>query len=100
MLQYRRRYATTPTPTRRTVRHPLLTYINWSYDPSRHLDAQQMSRLLTEFDETYGHIYMRLFNEVPREIVRSFIDEAGIEQDSIHRIYREMCRLGADLRPL
>ncbi|WP_457606272.1 hypothetical protein, partial [Nitratifractor sp.] len=85
---------------RRIVRHPLLTYINWSYDRSRHLDVQQLSRILREFDETYGHIYMRLFNEVPREIVRSFMQEEGIEESSLNRIYDAMNRLGVDLRPI
>jgi len=100
MLQYRRRNSSAAAPTRRSIRHPLLTYVNWSYDRSQHLDAQKLSQLLSRFDETYGHIYMRLFNEVPRDIVLSFMQQEGIEENSLNHIYRSMNHLGADLRPL
>ena len=99
MLQYRRRNSTAPVPTRRSIRHPLLTYVNWSYDQSRHIDAQRLSQLLRRFDMAYGHIYIRLLNEVPRDIILSFMQQEGIEENRLDHIYHAMTRLGADLRP-
>ena len=99
MLQYRRRNSTEPIPDRRTIRHPLLTYTNWSYDQNQHLDTQRLRQLLREFDETYGHIYIRLFNEVPRDIILSFMQQEGIDESRLVHIYHAMNRLGADLRP-
>jgi len=99
MLQYRRRNSTAPAPDRRSIRHPLLTYVNWSYDRSQHLDVQRLSQLLSRFDEAYGHIYIRLFNEVPRDIILSFMQQEGIDESRLAHIYHMMNRLGADLRP-
>ena len=98
MLHYRRRNSAEPAPVRRMNRHPLLTYINWSYDQNRHLDAQQLRETLTQFDERYAHIYIRLFNEVPREVVSSYLRQEGIDDSVLADIYRAMIRLGADLR--
>jgi len=98
MLYYRRRNATEPAPARRMNRHPLLTYINWSYDRSRHLDERQLREVLRRFDERYAHLYMRLFNEVPREVVSSYLRQEGIDDSVLADIYRAMIRLGADLR--
>ena len=98
MLHYRRRNATEPAPVRRMNRHPLLTYINWSYDRNRHLDDRQLREILTQFDERYAHIYMRLFNEVPREVVSSYLDQEGIDESILADIYRAMHQLGVDLR--
>jgi len=100
MLHYRRRNSTEPAPARRMHRHPLLTYLNWSYDRSRHLDMQQLREILAQFDERYAHIYLRLFNEVPREIVSSFMREESIDERVLAELYHAMLRLGADLRPL
>ena len=98
MLQYRRRNSTAAAPRRRSIRHPLLTYVNWSYDRSQHLDEERLRQLLREFDEAYGHIYMRLFNEIPRETLLSFMQQEGIEESRLDHIYRSMIHLGADLR--
>lgn len=99
MLHYRRRNSTEPAPVRRMNHHPLLTYLNWSYDRSRHLNAQQLREILTQYDEQYAHLYMRLFNEVPRDIVSSYLREEGIDNSVLADIYQAMSRLGIDLRP-
>ncbi len=98
MLQYRRRNATTPAPVRQSIRHPLLTYVNWSYDRSQHFDEQSLREILRRFDESYGHIYIRLFNEVPRDIILSFMQQEGIDESRLAHIYQMMNHLGADLR--
>ena len=100
MLQYRRRNSSAPIPAQRSIRHPLLTYVNWSYDRSQHLDVQRLSQLLRGFDEAYGHIYMRLFNEVPRDIILSFMRQERIEESRLDQIYRAMVHFGADPRSL
>ena len=99
MLHYRRRNSTEPAPVRRMSRHPLLTYINWSYDRNRHLDAQQLREILTKFDERYSHIYIRLFNEVPRDVVSSYLQQEGIDKNTLAEIHRTMHRQGIDLYP-
>ncbi|WP_353662635.1 hypothetical protein [Hydrogenimonas sp. SS33] len=99
MLHYRRRNSTEPAPARRMNRHPLLTYLNWSYDRSRHLNAQQLREILTQYDERYAHLYMRLFNEVPRDVVSSYLRQERIDSSVLADIYRAMSRLGIDLRP-
>jgi hypothetical protein len=99
MLHYRRRNSIEPIPTRRINRHPLLTYINWSYDQSRHLNAQQLREMLTEFNERYAHLYMRLFNEVPREVIYSYLRQERIDTSVLANIYQATSRLGIDLRP-
>ena len=98
MLRYRRRNSTEPVPARRMNRHPLLTYINWSYDQSRHLDERQLREMLTQFDERYAHLYMRLFNEVPREVLFSYLDQEGIKSSVLADIHQAVRRLGIDLR--
>jgi hypothetical protein len=98
MLHYRRRNSTEPAPVRRMNRHPLLTYINWSYDRSRHLDERQLREVLRRFDERYAHLYMRLFNEVPREVLFSYLDHEGIDGSVLTDIHQAMSRLGIDLR--
>ena len=100
MLHYRRRNSDEPVPQRRMHRHPLLTLVNWSYDRNRHLDEEQLTEILSRFDERYAHIYLRIFNEVPREALWSFVAENGLRESDIESIYDEMHRFGVDLRPL
>jgi len=100
MLHYRRRNSTKPIPTRRINRHPLLTYINWSYDQSRHLNSQQLREMLTQFNESYAHLYIRLFNEVPREVIYSYLRQERIDIRVLANIYQATSQLGIDLRPL
>jgi hypothetical protein len=42
---------------------------------------------------------MRLFNEVPREIVFSYLRQEGINSSVLADIHQAMHRLGIDLRP-
>jgi len=99
MLHYRRRDSNKPVPARCINRHPLLTYINWSYDRSRHLDDRRLREILTQFDERYAHIYIRLFNEVPKEVLSSYLRKEEIDESVIVNIYRSMNWFGIDLHP-
>jgi len=100
MLHYRRRNSTEPAPRQRMHRHPLLTLVNWSYDRRRHLDEERLREILSRFDERYAHIYLRIFNEVPAEVLWSFVAENGLDESDIENIYNRMHRFGVDLRPL
>ncbi len=100
MLRYRRRNSTEPLPRQQMHRHPLLTLVNWSYDRSRHLDEERLREILSRFDERYAHIYLRIFNEVPAEVLWSFAAENELSVSEIENIYNRMNHFGVDLRPL
>ena len=99
MLQYRRRNSDEPIPQTQTNRHPFLTYVNWSYDKSQHFNTEQLRKMLSAYNERYANIYFRIFNEIPREVVESFIEQENLDTAVLADIYRALSRLNLDLRP-
>lgn len=101
MLQYRRRHSNTPLQPRTIIsRHPLLTYCNWSYDSSRHIDISTLRDILTHFQDNYIHFYLRIINETPRRVVDSFIEQENLDAHILENIYTILNQRGFDLKEL
>ena len=98
MLQYRRRNSDTLAPTVKLTRHPLLTYVNWSYERSRQLDNKVVRKILSQYDENYNHVYLRLINEVPKRTIDSFLEQEKIESTSLLQIYQQLKSRGFDIK--
>lgn len=98
ILQYRRRNSNAPTPTVTSTLHPILTYINWSYDKNRQINKETLKNILSEFKEDYTHIYLRLFNETPKQIINSFLEQEDLDPASLEQIYTTLSCRGFDLR--
>ncbi len=99
MLHYRRCNSDEPLPEIKTNRHPFLTYVNWSYDKNQHFDTEQLRNMLSAYNERYVNIYFRIFNEIPRDVVESFMEQENLDAAILADIYRELSRLNLDLRP-
>ena len=97
MIYYRRRNSNEPLPPRTVSRHPLLTYCNWSHHRSRHIDEDTLRDMLTNIQERYFHIYLRMINETPRNVVDDFIEQNNLNPQIIRDIYQELDRRGLDL---
>jgi len=99
MLQYRRRNSDMPIPSVvHTRNHPLLTFINWSYDRSKQIDSATLRNILLSFDENYIHLYLRLFNEIPSEVIHSFMTQENINKNTLDQIHHRLNNRGFDLR--
>jgi len=91
MLQYRRRNSDMPIPTVTHIRnHPLLTYVNWSYDRTRQIDTLTLRSIFLNFNENYIHIYLRLFNEIPREVIHSFLIQENLDKNILDQIHHRL----------
>ena len=99
MLHYRRRNSDEPLPEIKTNRHPFLTYVNWSYDKNQHFDTEQLRNMLSAYNERYVNIYFRIFNEIPRNVVESFMEQENLDTAILADIYRALSHLNLDLRP-
>jgi len=101
MLHYRRRNSDTPLPTcMHTQNHPLLTYCNWSYDHSRHIDTVTLRNILSQFDEKFIHIYLRLINETPRNVIDSFISQEHLDPTIFSQVHNILNQRGFDIKEL
>jgi hypothetical protein len=99
MLQYRRRNSDMPIPTVTYTRnHPLLTFINWSYVRNRQIDTLTLRSIFSNFNEDYIHIYLRLFNEIPREVINSFLMQENLNKNLLDQIHHRLNNRGFDLR--
>jgi len=99
MLNYRRRNSDMPMPTVTNTRnHPLLTFINWSYARSRQIDSLTLRNILSSFNENYIHLYLRLFNEIPTEVIHSFMTQENINKNTLDQIHHRLNNRGFDLR--
>ena len=101
MLYYRRRNSDTPLPPLvHTQNHPLLTYCNWSYDRSRHIDTATLRNILSQFDERFIHIYLRLINETPGNIIDSFMSQEHLDPTILSQVRNILNQRGFDLKDL
>ena len=101
MLQYRRRNSTEPVPTPQgSPVHALVSFCNYSYDRSGHVNTSMLRSLLSSFNESYIHLYLRLFNEANPALIRSFMEHEHISRSNVLHIYHILNERGYDLRDI
>lgn len=87
MLQYRRRNSTsTYTQNSTYITTPLLTYCNWSYAPTHHIDLETLKNILRSFNQEYIPFYLRIFNKTPSLVVEAFLEQYHISKTSLRSI--------------
>jgi len=96
MLQYKRRNSTKNTTIHQSSYNSmtLLTYCNWSYAPDYHIDLTTLQNILHSFNEEYIPYYLRIFNETPNQVVKSFLEQYGISKKSLEDIYYKLLENG------
>ena len=99
MLHYRRRNSNEPVQQIVTNRHPFLTYVNWSYGKNQHFNTEQLRNMLSAYNKRYANIYFRIFNEIPRDMVESFMEQENLDAAILADLYHTLSRLNLDLRP-
>jgi hypothetical protein len=87
-------------PRANIARHPLLTYCNWSYDRSRHINETTLREMLSRFDDRYINYYLRMINETPRNVIDDFITQNNLSTHILENIYQTLVNRGFDLRGL
>ena len=91
MLQYRRRNTIEPqTEQKNSNATPLLSYCNWSYSSDYHIDIDTLKNILYSFNHEYIPYYLRIFNETPRQVVESFLEQYKISKSSLDSIYNKL----------
>jgi len=99
VLQYRRRNSNIPLQSNSTLSvHLLLTYCNWSYPKSSHIDTQTLKHSLNSFQDRYLRYYLRIINETPKGLIYSFMKQEGLDINSLKDIYDTLSSRGFDLR--
>jgi hypothetical protein len=93
MLQYRRRNTKDRLEISHSdYTHPLLTYCNWSFDKAYHINLTTLQSILNTYDADYIPFYLRIFNEVPTNVLKSFLSEYTISRSSLKEIHRRLKR--------
>ncbi len=93
MLQYKRRNSienSTPKPSNKPRVTPLLTYCNWSYSSDYHIDLNTLKNILHSFNQAYIPFYLRIFNETPRRVVETFLEQYQISKGSLQSIAKSL----------
>lgn len=93
MLQYKRRNSIenlTPKPSTKPLVTPLLTYCNWSYSSDYHIDLNTLKNILHSFNQAYIPFYLRIFNETPRRVVETFLEQYQISKGSLQSIAKSL----------
>jgi len=89
MLQYRRRNSKkilTSQPLDKSRTTSLLTYCNWSYSSTYHIDLDTLKNILHSFNQDYIPFYLRIFNETPIKVVEVFLEQYNISKSSLQTI--------------
>jgi len=95
MLQYKRRNSTNNTIRQSSYNSTtLLTYCNWSYAPEYHIDLETLKEILRSFNQEYIPYYLRIFNETPSKVIKSFLEEYGISKSSLESISNNLLDSG------
>ena len=100
MLHYTRRgdISTSTTHTSVNSISSLLTYCNWSYDSTNHIDSETLKSILKTFNPNYIPYYLRIFNETPYEVISYFLKQHHISKSSIESIYIQLSKLGIRIK--
>jgi len=102
MLQYQRRNSLSKSTTNYVKESPtpLLTYCNWSYASEYHIDLNTLENILQSFNEEYIPYYLRIFNETPRRVVETFLEQYQISKSSLHSIAQSLEAYGFKVKTL
>jgi len=93
VLQYRRRdsqQTLVSQPQNDITLNPLLTYCNWSYAKEYHIQLETLQDILKNFNENYIPFYLRIFNETPKNILESFLNQHHISKATTQTIYETL----------
>ena len=64
-----------------------LSRCNWSYPRENHINVNQAVEMLRNYDSNYMPFYIRIFNELPKAVLESFIQEHNIAMSQINTLY-------------
>ncbi len=101
MIQYRRRNSNTPLQHRDSEPvHLLLAYCNWSYPRDNHINIQTLRSMLSQYQEEYTLLYLRIINETPCGLISSFIEHEQLNSNILEDIHGRLRIRGFDIRDL
>lgn len=93
MLTYRRRgssESTTHINVNSNKNIKFLGYCNWSYTKNHHININEAINMLNSFNSIYIPYYIRIFNEMPRDVLYDFIKRNNISYSSIEAVHRNL----------
>ncbi len=78
------------TPTGFSLNNKFLAYCNWSFVKEKHLKESDALKLFDAFEIEKSPFYVRIFNEMPRTVLKDFIDRNNIDKDKVLNIHKEL----------
>ncbi len=67
-----------------------LAYCNWSFVKDKQLTLSEAIAIFDNFQIEKSHIYVRIFNEMPRSVLDRFTEKNNIDRNKIKSIYSEL----------
>lgn len=67
-----------------------LCYCNWSYIKEKHLKEEDALKIFEEFDKIKMPFYVRIFNEMPINVLNNFLEHNLIEKEKVIDIYNQL----------
>lgn len=67
-----------------------LAYCNWSFVKDKQLTLSEAIAIFDNFQIEKSPIYVRIFNEMPRNILEKFVERNNIDKNKIKSIYFEL----------
>ena len=73
-----------------SVNNKFLAYCNWSFIKDKQLKLSEAIVIFDNFQIEKSPIYVRIFNEMPRNILEKFVERNNIDKNKIKSIYFEL----------
>lgn len=73
-----------------SVNNKFLAYCNWSFIKDKQLKLSEAIAIFDNFQIEKSPIYVRIFNEMPRNILEEFVERNNIDKNKIKSIYSEL----------
>ena len=67
-----------------------LAFCNWSFVKDKQLTLSEAIAIFDNFQIEKSPIYVRIFNEMPRNILEKFVERNNIDKNKIKSIYFEL----------
>lgn len=67
-----------------------LGYCNWSYSEQYHINVNESINMFENFNSIYLPYYRRMFNEMPRSVLHSFMKRHNISNIKATKIYQTL----------